>query len=65
MEWISVNDKLPKHEEDVLCAFLGWDNITFQRVLSYDTENEVWYDWEGNCYRKITHWMELPSEPKN
>ena len=64
MEWISVNDKLPQDDIDVLCLFTGWDDMQFQRVLSYDELEKEWVDWEGYTHNKITHWMPLPNPPK-
>jgi len=63
MKWINVKDELPKDGE-YLCVFIGWDDMRFQRVLEYYNDSETWDDWEGNEYKKVTHWMLLPKPPK-
>ena len=60
-EWISVKDRLPKHEENVLLCF-----GKFMGVGYYDEVDQSFYDAEDD-YRfvdDVTHWMPLPSPPK-
>jgi hypothetical protein len=59
INWISVNDKLPK---------------LFENVLTYDSDGEIRINWleeigDGNPYfayggETVTHWMLLPEPPK-
>ena len=64
MEWISVKDRLPDSEYDVLSYYApdGWAgcfNISF-------LEDGVWYNNEGVSFTeqtKLTHWMPLPKPP--
>ena len=58
MEWINVNDRLPKggdtyFSEDVL----AWDDEIKQPIITYMTKYK--HQWKSN----ITHWMPLPLEP--
>jgi len=64
MEWISVIERMPKDDEDVLCVFTGWDDMKFQRVLSFDEAHGEWVDWNGLKHNNVTHWMELPANPE-
>ena len=57
-EWISVDERLPQNDEDVLV----WVNGT-HRDMAYRDEG-VWYDEEHNHLKNITHWMPLPKPPK-
>lgn len=54
-EWISVKDRLPKEEEEVLT--FG----SYGYVVGYYS-SEV-YDWQ-TTYGEVTHWMPLPDKPK-
>lgn len=59
-EWISVEERLPKKEQIVLCC-LG----LVQNVYTYKGDS-IWEDSYG-YYQKdepITHWMPLPDAPK-
>ena len=63
MKWINVEDRLPKNNTDVLACFEGWDDMIFQRVLSCDKGE--WTDQDGMDFsNEVTHWMELPKDPK-
>ncbi len=59
-EWISVKDRLPEDNKEVLiyCGSyheLGW----------YESDNKSWRsDFLGCCTDDITHWMPLPQPPK-
>jgi len=67
MEWISVEERVPNEDENynaMLCYFEGWDDMFFQRTLEYDFNFDEWSDHEGNIYNSVTHWMPLPSPPK-
>lgn len=59
-EWISVEDRLPKKEQIVLCC-LG----LVMNVYTYKGDN-TWEDDYGYWQKDepITHWMPLPEPPK-
>lgn len=61
--WISVEDRLPATETDVL-AFLN-DGIE-TRIAACNFARGVWYDCVMNCVvvvQHVTHWMPLPEPP--
>ncbi len=68
MEWISVEDRLPKKTEDVLVV--ANDIVSqFQEVLNCcicpEYENVMWEFLNGEDFPCIvTHWMPLPEPPK-
>ena len=56
--WISVKDRLPKHNEEILgfekLIFFGWYDNKFGFL-----------DVVEECHRgQTTHWMPLPNPPK-
>lgn len=73
MKWISVKDRLPKVDKDNLWtrSVLAFGND------KYDVKNRRWIaiycpqdnEWESvDCCRHtliVTHWNELPDEPKD
>ena len=70
--WISVEDEQkPKHLEQVLCTY-GFDGDTERHVdkLTYFAYGDNGYVTgahftdEGMYGMRVTHWMPLPSEPK-
>ena len=78
MEWISVKDRLPDDEREVLVIAHGWDGRlvyvgSHKRVESQKSwltgitsESSEWSLW-GWSYLKepmVTHWMPLPEPPK-
>ncbi len=75
MEWISVNDRLPKIDETII--LLDHYNQVFPGCLSQWGNNKNlrdWYDMEAGEYLDpdletpktiITHWMPLPNPPKD
>lgn len=63
-EWISVKDRLPEDNENVL-AHTRYGEI---RVFLSDEEGD-WFDERGRFYSRntsgaVTHWMPLPEPPK-
>jgi len=64
MEWISVKNKLPPKDTKILCYYYG----EYMDVMEY------WYDNENGkpefCnppmppVNEVTHWMPLPTAPK-
>ena len=62
-EWISVKDRLPNKEQDVL-AFSVLGNETRITLAGYCNDG-TWFDGIFNCYiNTVTHWMPLPEPPK-
>ena len=65
-QWISVEERMPEHDVDVLVSFLS----TAQVVAYFDSQPEkegfVWQTMDGPAYRAeaVTHWMPLPTPPK-
>lgn len=69
-DWISVEDRLPEDDGDVLAIASGYPspNITLEdvMVIAVFCEGEGWYigeypDWDNPI---ITYWMPLPEPPK-
>lgn len=69
-DWISVEDRLPEDDGDVLAIVSGYPtpNITLEDVMVVAAfcEEEGWYigeypDWDNPI---ITYWMPLPKPPK-
>lgn len=77
-EWISVNDRLPDDEQEVLVIAHGWGGRlvyvgSHKRVESQKSwltgitnKSSEWSLW-GWSYLKepmVTHWMPMPNPPK-
>lgn len=68
-EWISVEDRLPTNEKNVLCYY-GFDRgdgdlgMMFMGTLCYFCfdPNPHWQHADHNLV--VTHWMPLPEPPK-
>ena len=78
MEWISVKDKMPDDEREVLVIAHGWDGRlvyvgSHKRVESQKSwltgitsKSSEWSLW-GWSYLKepiVTHWLPMPEPPK-
>mgnify|MGYP003654795070 CR=1 FL=1 len=61
-KWILVKDRLPENGIEVLAAFVGWDDIIFQRTLEYDNDHKEWGDWNGEEYNSVIAWQPLPCD---
>lgn len=57
-KWISVKERLPEKDEEVLCFFVYPDLTTMCQNVYYGGGR--WLG-EGNF---VTHWMPLPEPPK-
>ena len=77
-EWISVDDRLPSDEQDVLVIAHGWDGrlvyvgshkrVEAQKswLTGITNKSSEWSLW-GWSYLKepmVTHWMPLPEPPQ-
>ena len=62
-EWISVNDRLPENDSDVL-AYLR--NGEESRIYPANYAKGVWFDciFDIPVTNATTHWMPLPQPPK-
>jgi len=75
MEWVNIQDKMPRYGEPVILCIDGTvQNITF--MLDGTDENccfdrdwfePYWYDDNENAflvdYTKVIYWMRLPGAP--
>ena len=62
-EWISVNDRLPEDDSDVLAySIIGEESRIYPACYS----NGVWFDCVFNApvTDTTTHWMKIPQPPK-
>lgn len=76
MDWISVKDKLPQLDEEVLVYVNGvshnsgnYETVSLSYLTQYYGEN---FEAEGiewsckmSCLETVTHWIPLPPPPKN
>jgi hypothetical protein len=61
MEWISVKDRLPEKEDDVLAyEFRGDISISYISGNDWRNLESGWILDESH----VTHWMPLPEPPK-
>lgn len=66
MEWISVKERMPRYNKDVITFA---PNMAMPIVVDwyngyYGEDDNEWHEgW--NTGRSITHWMPLPEPPKN
>lgn len=60
MEWISVKDRLPLDDGDVLVYSRKIGGII--SIDCYDVTNKIWLD-SASWGRIVTHWMPLPEIP--
>lgn len=58
-KWISVKEEMPDLGQEVLAAFVCWDDLIFQRTLGFD--GEEWTDWNGELHSSVIAWQPLPS----
>ena len=62
-EWISVKDRLPEYDSDVLAySRIGEESRIYPACYS----NGVWFDCVFNAPATdtTTHWMKMPQPPK-
>lgn len=59
-EWISVEDRLPKHDSDILIYCSGDKHFLKGIKIGY---HSYCFHHEGWEITSITHWRELPSPP--
>ena len=61
-EWISVKDRLPEENTEVLiyCKTNSGKEVFFVDKICYFRGLPIWQVWS----EKVTHWMPLPEPPK-
>ena len=78
MEWISVKDRLPENEQEVLVISHGWGGRllyvgTYKKIESekswltgITSKASDWSLWGWSYLREpqVTHWMPLPELPE-
>ena len=62
-EWISVNDRLPEDESDVLAYSRNGEE---GRIYPANYAKGVWFDciFASSANDTTTHWMPIPEPPK-
>lgn len=70
MEWISVKERLPENEEEVLVACADSVKVygvcyspkykLFNSCDSYETREDA----EKHAFKEVTHWMPFPPKPE-
>lgn len=59
--WIPVTERLPEHEDPVLCFIKNGQ----QDILQFDKFENLWVGMQWKYKRHaVTHWMPLPEPPK-
>lgn len=73
MEWISVGERLPELDQDVLVYAYGnsyngsdYKGIFISNLTRYydDKDNGIEWVYNMTCGETVTHWMPLPELPK-
>ena len=60
MEWISVKDRLPEDNVDVLV----YEPINYVIKIANSTDGKFQTNmWDERTYELVTHWMPLPEKP--
>jgi hypothetical protein len=61
MKWIPVTERLPEHEDPVLCFIKNGQ----QDIPQLDKFENLWVGMQWTYKRHaVTHWMPLPEPPK-
>lgn len=65
-EWIKCSDRLPEHNQRVLCFSTYMD----VKVFNFGTKSDIFYDGDSHCYcpvgemTNVKYWMHLPKPPE-
>ena len=67
-EWVSVDDRLPKEGEYVLCVLKGFNyggKIQVCKFVPADKfKDKPYFEHFRNGFPSVTHWMPMPEPPK-
>lgn len=59
--WIPVSERMPEHEDAVLCFIKNGQ----QDILQFDKFEDLWVGMQWTYERHaVTHWMPLPEPPE-
>jgi len=70
MKWIELGDRLPRNDVYVLVSLWDVDSLCpLDDIAIMKRRNKKWFydrsEEEQNIkYKKVTHWMPLPDDPK-
>ena len=68
-KWISVDDRLPKEGEYVLCVLKGFNyggKIQVCKFVPADKfKDKPYFEHFRNGFPSVTHWMPLPPAPED
>ena len=63
-KWISVEERLPGDNDDVLVRYVHSNGKRYHTVGNYLSPFDTWFTDIDNDVVIITHWMPLPEAPK-
>lgn len=68
-EWISVKDRLPDEDGEVLIYMPNEDWEELIAIVPFSVEHKKFYSYSDEVaidqeLKRITHWMPLPEPPK-
>jgi hypothetical protein len=64
MNWIEAKEKMPGHQDDVLCCNANDENFPICIASQVPGSDDFFYIFElGEQTDQVTHWMELPERP--
>ena len=61
-EWISVKDRLPEDGQEVFAYCSEADS--FEMLVLRCLSENMWINRALDIYENVTHWMPLPTPPK-
>lgn len=65
MEWISVKDRLPSIDENVLVYDNCFKDVSIGYISDFLNYRKTWItDCGESVSDTVTHWMPLPEPPK-
>lgn len=62
-EWISVEDRLPESEKEVMFYFDQRCHVGYFIERAFGTNKFMWWSAEYNCVHNVKFWMPLPKPP--
>lgn len=66
MNWVSVKDRLPAKDEEVLIYYVSEIKhlVLFKKVTTAFFEEDGWRLFSDTYADHVSHWMPLPKPPK-